>query len=239
MKKRSKKIVMYGLTPAFAGLLMVGMASADTIGVSSPTNNQSGFNMGSIQRGHKNDAALAKALGITEIELQASLKSGLSVDQLIKVKGLSKEKVMSALKAERDAQMKAKIAADVASGKITQAQADAKAAKHTARELKHKTALANALGISTQTLDAEIAAGKTMSELAASYGLTEASLKAKLEAAREAEIKADLSTRVATGKITQAQADKILNHKLSKNGEHRGHKMNKRGNIENTKTNAS
>jgi hypothetical protein len=184
--------------------------------------------MASMHRGHKNDVALAKALGITQIELEASLKSGLSVDQLIKVKGLSKEKVLSTLRAERDAQMKAQLASDVASGKITQAQADARTAEHTVRELKRKEALATALGISTQTLDVEISAGKTMSELATAHGLTEAGLKAKLKIAREAQIKSDLSTRVASGKITQAQADKILNRKISRNEDHKGHKMHKK-----------
>ncbi|MEN9852114.1 MAG: hypothetical protein RI996_57 [Candidatus Parcubacteria bacterium] len=108
------------------------------------------------------------------------------------------------------AAMDAHLQAKVTSGKLTQAQADQIKAERVAHEAQHKLALATALGISVQTLDAEIAAGKTIDQLATARGLTTDALKAKLQAAREVQIKARLAADVAAGKITQAQADQMI-----------------------------
>lgn len=217
--KKKQKMALYGLTPVLVGLALAGSASADTIsantGVQSTVKGLKNKMRGGD--GIKNDTALAGILGITSTELQTALQSGKTIDALISEKGLSKDTVMQSLRASHETQMQARIQADIASGKLTQAQADQMKTDHAARETKHKTALANALGISVAALDAQMQSGKTMAELATSNGLTEEALKTKLDAARQVEMKADLATRVASGKLTQAQADSILANK-SKGG---------------------
>jgi hypothetical protein len=219
--KKKQKMALYGLTPVLVGLALAGSASADTISANA-TVAKSVKGLKDKMRagdGMKNDAALASILGITSTELQTALQSGKSVDTLITEKGLNKNTVMQSLRSAHEAQMEARVKADIASGKLTQAQADQMKADHTAREVKHKEALANALGISVAALDAEMQSGATMAGLATTHGLTEDALKTKLDAAREVEMKAELGARVASGKLTQAQADSILANK-SKGGKH-------------------
>ena len=213
--KKKQKMALYGLTPVLVGLALAGSASADTISANTTAQGAAkGLkNKMHAAGGMKNDTALAGILGITPTELQTALQSGKTIDTLIAEKGLNKSTVMQTLRASHEAQMDARIKADVASGKLTQAQADQMKTDHAARETKHKTALANALGISVATLDAQMQSGKTMAELATSNGLTEEALKTKLDAARGAEMKSELAERVASGKLTQAQADSILANK--------------------------
>jgi len=73
--------------------------------------------------GHGRGAGLeaaAKALGITEDALKTELKDGKTLAEVAKEKGVDKQKVIDALVAEA----KARSAAAVKAGKITQAQAD-------------------------------------------------------------------------------------------------------------------
>lgn len=90
-------------------------------------------------------------------------------------------------------------------------------------------ALANALGTTQDVIIAQLNAGKTPMDIVKASGLDEATIKAQLEASREADMKTRLAADVTAGKITQAQADKMLtgmaNHKGS--GAHFGHMKNK------------
>jgi uncharacterized protein YidB (DUF937 family) len=66
---------------------------------------------------------------------------------------------------------------------------------------------AKALGISPQELKQDLAAGKTIKEVAASKGIDENTFRTNLAKA----VKSDLDPRVASGKLTQQQEDAILN----------------------------
>ncbi len=71
-------------------------------------------------------------------------------------------------------------------------------------------AKANVFGIAAADLKAGWAAGKSVIEVAKEKGMTAEQIQAKLEAEREAQIKAILSAMVSKGYITQAQADARL-----------------------------
>ena len=66
---------------------------------------------------------------------------------------------------------------------------------------------AKALGVSPQELKQDLAAGKTIKDVAASKGMDENTFRNNLANAA----KSDLDPRVASGKLTQQQEDAILN----------------------------
>lgn len=66
------------------------------------------------------------------------------------------------------------------------------------------------LGISEAVVKEGWAQGKTMREIAAANGITNEQLKIKMQAAHEAQMKEHLQALVASGVITQAQADSRL-----------------------------
>jgi len=70
-------------------------------------------------------AVAAKAIGVTEDALRADLQDGKTIADVAKAKGVSEQKVIDALVADA----KAKLAAAVKSGKLTQAQADERSSK--------------------------------------------------------------------------------------------------------------
>jgi hypothetical protein len=113
----------------------------------------------------------------------------------------------------------------VKAGDLTQQQADAIKAKRNGKQVcagalagigrsGHEGAkaraglaeIAKALGISPEELKQDLAAGKTVKDVAASKGMDEATFRNNLVNA----VKSDLDPKVASGKITQQQEDKIL-----------------------------
>jgi hypothetical protein len=80
-------------------------------------------------KGHgQGGEAVATALGVTVEELKTELSSGKSIADVAKAKNVDIAKVIAAM----TAQMKTHLAEEVASGKHTQAEADAKLAEFTA-----------------------------------------------------------------------------------------------------------
>ena len=69
----------------------------------------------------------------------------------------------------------------------------------------HPAQVAKILGITPQELRTQLEAGKTLAQIAAAQGISKTDLVNKLVAAA----KADLAAAVKSGRITQAQADKI------------------------------
>jgi hypothetical protein len=66
---------------------------------------------------------------------------------------------------------------------------------------------AKALGISEQDLRQQLAAGKTVKDIAASQNLSESDFRTKLTDV----VRADLDAQVKSGKLTQQQEDNVLN----------------------------
>jgi uncharacterized protein YidB (DUF937 family) len=67
--------------------------------------------------------------------------------------------------------------------------------------------LADAIGLTPDELNAELASGKTLTQIAEAKGVTQEQLAAALETS----VKAGLDKAVADGVLTQAQADQMLN----------------------------
>ena len=134
------------------------------------------------------DQALADALGITVDELTAA----------------------------RDSARQTLLQQAVDEGKLTQEQADAIISGEGLRSVMGdifnadmmKTAVADALGMTVEELDAAQADGQRLPEIAAAQGVEMSAVQEAVQAAHEAAI----AQAVADGLITQEQADQLLNH---------------------------
>lgn len=82
---------------------------------------------------------------------------------------------------------------------------------------------ADTLGVSTADLQAWIADGNTFAQILEKAGLTEEQFQQKMTEQR----KAHLAELVASGKITQEQADKLLAQKPGNPGLHLGQRMHR------------
>jgi hypothetical protein len=154
------------------------------------------------------DQALADRLGITVYELHAARQGAL-------------DDVLNAA---------------VAAGKITPEQAEKikehpfaarrGLIRHAAGELRDSIAdifgaAAETIGISSDELKSELMDGKSLAQVAAEHNVTTTDLKAGIMA----EVETQLDQAVASGRITQEQADKIsagLAERLDKIIEHEG-----------------
>ena len=125
------------------------------------------------------DEYLAEALGITLEQLQAARRTA----------------------------MAAYLADAVTAGDITQEQADLALAKYALRDvIDQKALLAEALGMTTEELEAALDGGQSLSDLMTAAGMDADTLQTNLQAAYEAAV----ARAVADGVITQAQADAVL-----------------------------
>lgn len=177
-------------------------------------------------------AEAAKALGMTEAELKAELEAGKSVADVAKAKNIDLDEVIAKLTAA----FKAHLDEEVASGKHTQAEADAKLAEfktrvtemvNTAGLPQHggkggpgghggkgghgpqkfaTETLATTLKLTETELQAQLKSGKTLKEIADAQNVDIADVKATLKA----DFKAHLDEEVASGEHTQAEADAKL-----------------------------
>lgn len=80
------------------------------------------------------------------------------------------------------------------------------------------------LGLTVDDIKNAWAEGKDIKTLAKEKGISEAALKVKMEAARDAEMKTKMQALVTAGTITQAQADKRLVTMKTKFANHKGGK---------------
>lgn len=114
-------------------------------------------------------------------------------------------------------------------GMMAQTDPEQFAKQHT--EMFQKTA--NLFGITVDQAKAYWTEGKDVRDIAKEKGISDADLKAKLDAQREADMKTSLQTLVSKGILTQAQADarlavmktKIQNKKDGKKGNGKGRGM--------------
>jgi len=160
-------------------------------------------------------ATAAKAIGISEADLKTALGNGQSIAQVAQAKGVDVAKVITALVDEA----KAKLAEEVKTGRITQAQADERAADLQARITEHVNrtggpgkgghgkggpgrkshgpglaVAAKAIGISEADLLTELRAGKSIAQVAQAKGVD----PAKVITAIVDEAKAKMAKRAAT-----------------------------------------
>lgn len=158
------------------------------------------------------DQVIADTLGISVDELAAAQAEGTRLPDLAASLGVDMADVQTAL---QDAEVTA-INQAVANGTLTQEEADdilARMELHTlidsifTREMEQE-ATANALGITVAELQAAQADGQRLPDLAAELGVDMADVRTAVETAR-----ADaFAQAVASGLITQEQADMALSH---------------------------
>jgi len=131
--------------------------------------------------------AAAKAIGISEADLQTALRSGQSMAQVAQSKSIDPAVVITALVEEA----KAKLAEDVKAGRLTQAQADERTATLQARITEHVNkvggagkgsgkrghggpglaAAAKAIGISEADLQTALRSGQSIAQVAQAKGV--------------------------------------------------------------------
>jgi DNA-binding CsgD family transcriptional regulator len=176
-------------------------------------------------------AEAATALGMTEAELTTELKARKSITDVAKAKNIDLDAVIAKLTAS----FKAHLDEEVASGKHTQAEADAKLAEFSTRVTtmvnapglpmhggkgghgpggkgghgpqKFATAqLATTLKLTEAELQTQLKSGKTIKQIADAQNVDIADVKTTLTA----DFKAHLDEEVASGEHTQAEADAKL-----------------------------
>ena len=200
------------------GLGVVGSAQAQSTKSSTVTVLNSSKGPG------KNVAAIASILKLTEAELKTQVQSGKTLAQIATAQGVDIKLVVDAIVAD----MKSHIADEVKSGEITQAQADTKLADVTAKATervnnvrpargegmrggpkgpgKNVAAIASVLKLTEAELKTQVQSGKTLAQIATAQGVSVQSVIGVLVT----DMQAHIAQEVASGKITQAQADTKL-----------------------------
>ena len=197
-----------------------------------------GLNFGSERPGFLDqetmDKAIADALGMTVEELQAARDEGQTLTQIAAAQGVDMADVEAAIQAAKEAA----VAEAVANGDITQEQADrilsaperfggpgfdapfgfgGPRGGHGQFLTPEQTevAVADALGMTVEELQAARDEGQTLAEIAAAQDVDMADVQAAVQAATEAAV----AEAVANGDITQEQADRILSEGVGCKGD--------------------
>lgn len=183
---------------------------------------------------------LAVVLGVSTDSVLAQLNAGKTSVDIITASGQDMITVEAKLTALHTTEMKAKLATEVSSGKITQAQADSMIthmANHTGdmkRGMGHHnmkgstemlTNMASVLHTTVPALQAQITTNKTLEDIVKASGMTEVDFEAKMKVLRIAQIKTKLQAEVIAGNLTQEQADAKLAKMASSTSKREGREM--------------
>ncbi|MFA5774220.1 MAG: hypothetical protein WC864_02455 [Ilumatobacteraceae bacterium] len=167
---------------------------------------------------------LAAVLGLQRSELQTQLRSGKTLAEIATAQSVDVAKVIDSIVADA----KSKLAAEVTSGDLTQAEADSKLAEITTRvtdmvsngrpegrmgfrnEGRHGrpdlSNLAAVLGLQSSELQTQLQSGKTLSEIATAQSVD----VSKVIDSIVADAKSKLAAEVTSGDLTQAEANSRL-----------------------------
>jgi hypothetical protein len=238
-------------TGAVAGALLLGSAGAAIIlptlvSAADPTASPaaspsaSGAPAGDPGRGPSMGGAIeavtdasiaAKAIGITEAQLNTAVAGGQTIAQVAKAHNVDLGKVIDALVQDK----KDEIAAALKAGTLTQTQADQQLASATqfvtdqvsgtgfgpgghggggmgghggpsGLDADDLTAAAKALGMTEADLTTQLSGGKTVAQVATAKSVT---LQTVIDAIAASD-KAEFAAAVKAGTMTQAQADQML-----------------------------
>jgi sulfopyruvate decarboxylase TPP-binding subunit len=187
------------------------------------------------ERQSKMATSLASALGTTPEAIIAQLTAGKTPRDIISASGMDETTVKAQLEASREADMKARLQADVTSGKITQSEADTmlanKGDNHDRggrggdKERNSDGMLTNAatiLGTTKEALQSQLTTSKTLQDIVTASGITEADFRTKMDALHQTEMKTKLQADVTSGKMTQSEADTKLTDMVNHKGGPRG-----------------
>jgi hypothetical protein len=239
MNKNAKFVSVGMIALATVAMAVPSVYAQTTSAVKSVTNRMAGIHRGPFDHAEMLEEQ-ASILGITVDDLKARMEAGQSFKDIVEELGISEDVIktkMEEQRAERLAEMTAKIQQDVTDGKITQEEADEKIAnfqngkgflggergegrgmrmgqKDDAKMLEEQASI---LGITVDDLKARMEAGKSIEDIATDLGISSDTLKTKMEEARtarevtmKAEMTAKIQQEVTDGKITQEEADKML-----------------------------
>ena len=221
MKKQIQRVIA-GAAVVVAmgtiGLGVVGSAQAQ------PTKSSTVTVLNSSKGPGKNVAAIASVLKLTEAELKTQVQSGKTLAQIATAQSVSVQSVINVLVAD----MQAHIAEELASGEITQAQATTKLASVIAKATervnsvhptrgegsrggpkgpgKNVAAIASVLKLTEAELKTQVESGKTLAQIATAQSVSVQSVINVLVA----DMQAHIAEELASGEITQAQADTKL-----------------------------
>lgn len=155
---------------------------------------------------------LAEFLGMTSDELKAAREDGQTLEEILESQG----KTMDELKAYAQEKAEERIQQALADGKITQEQADAMLERmadggfprpgQPFGDYRPAEGLAEFLGMTSDEVKDALQDGQTVEELLESQGRTMEELQAYGQAKTEDRV----GQALADGKITQEQADKLL-----------------------------
>ncbi len=182
MNKR-KKIALYALIPIL-GLSLA--TSAFALENKAKASARTYFSAIGIEGDDQHFNAVVEAV---LLQVKSQLASGKSIDDIINGKTIDTKALASQLKVKFEADMQARLAADVASGKITQKQADAMRAKIEKKENNAKERLAKALGMTKVDLDAAIESGKTIDQIITERGLDKTKIFENVQTKMESKMK--------------------------------------------------
>ena len=184
------------------------------------TDTETGGPEGGHNEAVSDTSVVAKAIGISEPDLKTALAGGQTVAAVAAAHNVPLQTVIDALVADGASEL----AAEVANGSITQAQADAKKAEILQRAtaqangtfeagrdgkgghneaVSDTSVVAKAIGISEPDLKTALAGGQTVAAVAAAHSVP---LQTVIDAL-VADGASELAAEVANGSITQAQAD--------------------------------
>ena len=235
------KFLKIGLGATVASVIAAGVfatampASAQSAAPGTTHGQSTQQNLGGRQGGHRGAqgmhmAEIAKALGMTEVDLKTELQAGKSVADIAAAKNVSLDSIVSAIVTAQTERLKQA----VTDGKLTQAQADTMIAnlkltvpsrlqtKWVGQPLNDGgqrggkgagggmreglQVVAKTLGITDAELRTELQAGKSVADVATTKNV---SINTLVDAVI-AEQTTVLKQAVTDGKLTQAQADQRL-----------------------------
>lgn len=171
-------------------LLLVGLGTAVAAHAQSPTpptpdGGQIGPGPGlggPRQLGQAELDTAANVLGISAADLSTQLQSGKTLDEIATAQGVDPKTVMDAIRSARPPRL--------GSGELE--------------------AAAKALGMTSDDLSTQLASGTSLADIAAQKGVDLQTVQDAIQAARTAEVKAQISDAVAAGTMSQDKADWLL-----------------------------
>jgi len=201
---------------------------------------------------------LATLFNMTQADLQAQLKAGKTLQQIAQDHNITQDQLNQFYQAQQQKMldsMKQKLAQEVTSGKITQAQMDQRLATLTQKPqpgvkpvtkfgqrpmMQGNSKLAALFNMTPADLATALKSGKTIAQVAADHGVTQAQLdqfNATQKQTMLDNLKQQLSQEVTSGKITQAQMDqRLANMTSNKVRPAFGNQMHRRGKPTSTAT---
>lgn len=230
-----KKLAAFAIIPALGAVALgtSAFAASDT-GTSTITQKAAKFMRG-MRDNTQFATDLAQVLGLSATDVKAKLDAGTKPTDIITSAGKTEADVKPQLDTLRQATIKAKLAAEVAAGTITQAQADERLAgmanrvggprgDHGPRDSTQlATDLASIIGGTATDIKAKLDAGSKPEDLITAAGKNVTDAMAQLKTLRETAMKARLHADVAAGTITQAKADQMIADMANHVGGPRGH----------------